>query len=134
MVERERGRVTATVVPNVQHKTIRPHIDKRVLPSAMVYTDEFQIYDPLSRSGLKHRRVHHAAKVYVDGDVHTNTIVGFWALTKNGIRGVYHSVSRKHLQSYLDEFAWRYNHRLDPRPMFWTILDEVRKPAEASAQ
>ena len=67
------------------------------------------------------------AGVYVDGDVHTNTIEGFFGLLKNGIRGTYHSVSRKHLQSYLDEFAWRYNHRHDPRPMFWTILDAVRR-------
>jgi hypothetical protein len=47
-------------------------------------------------------------------------------LLKNGIRGVYHSVSKRHLQSYLDEYAWRYNHRADTRPMFWTILDRVR--------
>lgn len=46
---------------------------------------------------------------------------------KNGIRGVYHSVSRQYLQTYLDEYSWRYNHRHDFRPMFWTILDQVAK-------
>jgi transposase len=120
MVERQRGRISATVMPNVQHKTIRPYIEKRVLPSAMVYTDEYQIYDPLSKGGYRHRRVHHAAKVYVDGDVHTNTIEGFFSLLKNGIRGTHHAVSRKWLQGYLDEFAWRYNHRGDP--MFKPLL------------
>jgi transposase len=110
MVERERGRVVAKVVPDVQHDTIRPYITRFVLPSTVVYTDEYQIYDRLDGSYV-HRRVHHAAKVYVDGDVHTNTIEGFWALTKNGIRGVYHNVSRKWLQGYLNEYAWRYNHR-----------------------
>ena len=45
------------------------------------------------------------------GDVHTNTIEGFWSLVKRGIGGVYHSVSRKYLQSYLDEYTFRYNRR-----------------------
>jgi ISXO2-like transposase domain len=47
----------------------------------------------------------------VSGDVHTNTIEGFWSLVKNGIRGVYHSVSKKHLQGYLNEYARWYNNR-----------------------
>ena len=65
--------------------------------------------------------------------MHTNTIEGFFGrCTKNGIRGTYHSVRTRYLQSYLNEYAWRYNHRDDERPMFWTILDEVRKaPGEA---
>jgi hypothetical protein len=63
----------------------------------------------------------------VDGNVHTNTIEGFFGLLKNGIRGVYHAVSREYLQNYLDEYSWRYNHRHDPRPMFWTILDQVQR-------
>jgi len=58
----------------------------------------------------------------VSGDVHTNTIEGFWSLTKNGTRGVYHSVSSKHLQGYLNEYAWRYSHRHDERAMFETLL------------
>ena len=53
--------------------------------------------------GYKHRRIHHAAKVYVMGDIHTNSVEGFWSLIKRGIGGVYHSVSKKYLQTYLDE-------------------------------
>ena len=51
--------------------------------------------------GYQHRRVHHAAKVYVQGAAHTNTIEGFWSLVKRGISGVNHAVSSKYLQSYL---------------------------------
>src|SRR5450631_165760 len=83
-----------------------------LLPSTTIFTDEFRIYDSLE--GLEvaaHYRINHSAKVYVDGDVHTQTIEGFWSLVKGGLRGVYHSVSTKWLQSYLDEYAWRYNHR-----------------------
>jgi transposase len=62
----------------------------------------------------------------VDGDVHTQTIEGFFGLVKNGIWGVYHSVSRKHLQGYLDEYAFRYNNRDSETPMFWAILIAFR--------
>ena len=48
---------------------------------------------------------------YVDGDIHTNTIEGFWALLKRGMFGQFHSVSRRHLQRYVDEFCYRYNLR-----------------------
>jgi transposase len=83
-----------------------------LLPSTTIFTDEFRIYDALDgREVAAHYRINHSAKVYVDGDVHTQTIEGFWSLVKGGLRGVYHSVSTKWLQSYLDEYAWRYNHR-----------------------
>ena len=63
----------------------------------------------------------------LSGDVHANSIEGFFGLLKPGIRGVYHSVSKTHLQSYLDEYALRYKRRNDSTPMFWAILDRVQK-------
>src|SRR5688500_17609308 len=89
------GKVCAVTVPNVQRATVFPHITERVLPKSTVYTDELNVYDALGREGFKHSRIPHAEKVYVSGDVHTNTIEGFWSLTKRGIAGVYHSVSAK---------------------------------------
>ena len=89
------------------------------MPSALVYTDETPAYKRLHKAhGYVHRRVHHTKRIYVFGDVHTNTIEGFWSLVKRGISGVYHSVSAKFLQQYLDEYAWRYNRRNDERSMF----------------
>jgi transposase len=128
MVERG-GKVVAHVVgPQFQDAAFR-HIGERVLPRSVVYTDEAAAYQPLESRGYEHRRIHHATKVYVDGDVHTNTIEGFWALVKNGLRGTYHAVSAKHLQGYLNEFAWRYNQRKHGEPMFLTLL---RRAALAS--
>ena len=121
MVERQ-GKVVAVTVDNVSRATLMPHIQERVLPTANVYTDEMSSYDPLRGKGYNHDRVNHSAKVYVSGDVHTNTIEGFWSLVKRGIDGVYHSVSAKHLQGYLNEYAWRYNHRDDGRAMFELAL------------
>ena len=66
--------------------------------------------------GYRHKRVHHEAKVYVSGDAHTNTLEGFWSLVKRGISGVNHTVSGKYLQTYVDEYAFRYNRRGQDRP------------------
>jgi transposase len=123
IVERGRGgRVMAVTVPNITQATLLPHITKRVLPSSTVYTDEYVSYQPLKKQGYEHKRIHHAERVYVSGDIHTNTIEGFWSLTKRGLGGVYHAVSAKHLQGYLNEYAWRYNHRADGRALFSTLL------------
>jgi transposase len=61
------------------------------------------------------------------GDIHTNTVEGFWSLVKNGLRGVYHSVGHHYLQSYLNEFSFRYNRRFDVQPMFMSFLKQVEK-------
>ena len=110
MVERK-GQVRAMTVPNVQRATLMPHVVKKVLPSSTVYTDELNVYATLEREGYEHETIEHGAGVYVSGDVHTNTIEGFWSLVKRGISGTHHSVSAKHLQGYLNEYAWRYNNR-----------------------
>jgi len=122
MVERRQGRVKAVVVPNTQAKSLLPRIIERVLPRSVIYTDEWSSYRQLGKRGYFHRRIHHASGVYVSGDIHTNTIEGFWSLVKRGIDGVYHAVSAKHLQGYLNEYAWRYNRRNDARAQFETLI------------
>ena len=99
-----------------------PHLTRRVIPAATVYTDELRSYNGLENAGYRHETVNHSEEVWVSGDVHVNTIEGFWSLTKRGIGGVYHSVSAKHLQGYLNEYAWRYNHRDDGKAQFETLL------------
>jgi len=121
------GRVFAVTVPNVRRVSIMPHVTKRVLPSTLVYTDELKTYDSLSRDGYQHSRVNHSEQVYVAGDVHVNTMEGFWSLVKRGIGGVYHPVSSKYLQSYFDEYSFRYNHRKDEQGMFSAFLGRVEK-------
>lgn len=59
------------------------------------------------------------------GDVHTQTIDGFWSLVKRGIGGVYHSVGKKYLQTYLDEYSFRYNRRDQGNLIFASILERV---------
>ena len=127
------GRVRAWVVEDRKKPTLHGMIREYVLPESMIFTDEYYPYVGIERHFQGHRRIRHREGIYVQGEVHTNTIEGFFGLLKNGIRGVYHSVSREYLQSYLDEYAFRYNRRNSAQPMFWAILERVRKPKASAA-
>ncbi|MFN0278151.1 MAG: IS1595 family transposase [Pyrinomonadaceae bacterium] len=122
------GSVIAEVAPNVKAETLIPFIKDTVEPDSMVYTDELRSYNSVKYHGYKHQTVHHAAKAYVIGDAHTNSIEGFWSLLKGGLRGVYKGRStRKYLQNYVNEYAFRYNRRHDEEtPMFISFLRQVR--------
>lgn len=132
MAERK-GRVRAMVVNDRTKPTLHGKIREHVLPASMIFTDEFLPYVGIERHFKGHRRIRHRAGIYVDGDVHTNTIEGFFGLFKNGIRGVYHSVSTRYLQNYLDEYAFRYNRRDSKEPMFWAMLNRVQKEARVAS-
>jgi transposase len=95
---------------------VREHVDR----ACSLYRDEFLGYNPLDED-YQRRTINHSLRIYAQGDVHTQT-EGFFALLKNGIRGVYQCVSAKWLQGYVNEYAWRYNHRDDEQAMFRTLL------------
>ena len=126
MVQRK-GEVRAFVAADVKSDTLRGLVKEHVLPRTMVFTDDFKSYNGLDARGYTHRRINHSEKVYVNGDVHTNTIEGFWSLIKRGIGGVYHNVGRHYLQTYLNEYSFRYNRRFDVQPMFVSFLHQIEK-------
>jgi len=129
MVERK-GKVRAFVVPDVKARTLIPHIEANVIKCADVYTDDLSSYQSLTKLGFKHQAVAHSKKVYVTGkDIHTNSIEGFWSQLKRSIDGTYHHVTPEHLQEYVDEYSFRYNHRNDEEPMFITIINQAVKKA-----
>jgi transposase len=115
------GRVKIHVVKDRKSETLQGEVHKYVLPRTTIFTDDWPAYRGLSRR-YTHRRIRHSENIYVSGDVHTQTIEGFFSNLKRGIAGNYHSVSAKWLQGYLNEYAWRYNHRDDPRAMFELLL------------
>jgi transposase len=127
VVERK-GRVRAMVAADVKADTLIGIVREHVMPKSTVFTDEFASYDGLAVRGYRHRRINHSEKVYVTGDnIHTNTIEGFWSLVKRGISGVYHNIGRHYLQSYFNEYSFRYNRRFDEQPMFLSFLKQVEK-------
>jgi transposase-like protein len=128
------GKVIATVVPDTKSATLIPHVMRKVMPRSTVYTDEYVAYNPLEQVGFEHKRVNHAANVYVDGTASTNTIEAFWSLAKRGIDGVHHRVSRNYLQTYFNAYAFRWNHRDAADPMFFEVLDQIPVSSEPEKQ
>jgi len=136
------GRIRAVVVADSSAPTLGENVRKFVLPSARLITDDWRGYTTVGREYRRHDTIDHSAGVYVSGDVHTNTIEGFWATVKTGIAGNYHSVSRKWLQGYLNEFVWRYNRRYvrkengrriivtTDRAMFLSLIDRATVDVE----
>ena len=109
-IERK-GRVYAKVVENCSKRTLQPIINKKIRKRAKIYTDKWAGYRGLSNSNYKHFTIKHSSGNYVDGIIHTNTIESFWNNVKSTIR-THRSVSRKHLQKYVDAVVFFYNSRL----------------------
>ena len=117
---RQRGgdlRLIHIEAPTVQNlgQQIKEHVDPKV---ETVVTDEWQAYPAaMIMAGIhsrKHKTIRHRDKVYVMGDVHTNTVESASSLFKRGVTGAFHKVSLKHLQRYLNEFSFRFNNRKSP--------------------
>jgi transposase len=121
MVERG-GRIRLRVLPSRRGPVLAQTVRDSVASISRIYTDDWPAYKPLSREFAGHSTVPHSARIFVVGDAHTNTVEGFFGNLKTSIRGTYKHVSPRWLQSYLDEFAWRYNHRHDSRAMFRQLL------------
>ena len=119
------GKIHTEIIPDAKKSTLQPIVEENVEKGATVYTDEWVSYNGLTEAGYNHAKILHSHEIYVMGEIHTNTIEGFWGNTKPGITGVYRHVSPKYLQSYLNEYAFRYNHRNDVTPMFLSFLSQM---------
>jgi transposase-like protein len=106
------GQVRSQVMPRVTGENIRQVLKENVsISKARVMTDGFGGYVGLKKHGYQHETVDHARDEYVRGDVHTNTVEGYFSVLKRGLTGTYHHVSKHHLHRYLAEFDHRYNTR-----------------------
>lgn len=110
LVNRE-GEVYAQKVERVSSKNLKGIIRERVSKDAVIMTDSYSVYNGLDKEFAGHGVVDHATGEYVNGDIHTNTVEGWFALLKRGVTGTFHHVSEEHLDRYVDEFAFRYNRR-----------------------
>jgi transposase-like protein len=104
------GKVRTKVVGNTKKRTLHSEVREHVLAGSALFTDALKSYDGLDE--FQHEVIDHAVE-YVRGEVHTNGLENFWSLLKRGINGTYVSVEPFHLFRYLDEQAFRYNHRRD---------------------
>ena len=104
------GKVKAFHINNNAYLVLGKKILDNVNDEATIYTDERKSY-ALSRNFYTHKTINCSKGKYVDNDIYTNAIEGFWVALKVGINRIYHYVSNKYLQGYIDKFDFRYNNR-----------------------
>jgi transposase len=131
MVERKGG-ARAEVVENIKTRTIQPIINAAIAKGSTVMTDEFNIYNKVKENGYDHHTVQHGLGQYVNGIIHSNSIEGFWSQLKRSISGTHHAVSPKYLQSYVNEFVYRYNYR--DEQIFPLMVVAAAKPVLATRE
>ncbi|MGA8364467.1 MAG: IS1595 family transposase [Solirubrobacteraceae bacterium] len=121
MVERG-GRVRARVIDSRHGATLSRAVTAHVNPESILFTDDWGSYKPLRRHYIDHKVINHSAGRYVEGEVYTNTIEGFFGNLKTGMRGAYKKVSPRYLQTYLNEYTWRYNAKLYGPALFEQLV------------
>ena len=113
MIQRQ-GKIIVKVLNKAWGKEIKPIMKQRIDKSSEIVTDGFGGYKDLDLHFSKHVKLNHAKYLMKKGPYHTNTLEGFWSMLKRAIIGQYHQISPVHLQGYLDEIAFKYNHRNQP--------------------
>lgn len=122
------GEIVTRVIPDRRETTVTMAMEKLVARGTRIATDEAKAFRNLRDFGYLHATVTHNRKEYVRGQVHTNTIEGFWSWMKCGINGTHVWVSEKHLPKYLGEFEFRFNLRKSPHLMFPLLLASFQRP------
>ena len=119
------GKVYIKHVPNTGKWTLLAQIKENVSPQARILTDEWAAYKNLHKFGYLHDAVNHGGWEFVRGDIYTQNVENVWSHLKRGITGVYRIVSKKYLQAYSDEYAFRYNNRKSSEQMFEILLSQI---------
>ncbi len=110
LVERG-GNVRSFHVPRADSETVAKIVNENIHHESKLFTDESRLYRKVGANFVEHSTVNHSNDEYARGEVHTNTIEGYFSIFKRGMRGVYQHCHEKHLHRYLAEFDFRYNHR-----------------------
>jgi transposase-like protein len=111
LVERG-GRVRSFHVASADKPTVTQIVSENIARESRLHTDESKLYTGSHKRFASHDTVMHTAKEYARGDVHTNSVEGFFSIFKRGMRGNYQHCKEKHLHRYLAEFDFRYNNRI----------------------
>lgn len=111
LVERG-GKVRSFHVENADKATVARIVTENIARETRLHTDESRLYTGADAHFLSHETVKHSGKEYVRGDVHTNSVEGYFSIFKRGMKGVYQHCSEKHLHRYLAEYDFRYNNRI----------------------
>jgi transposase-like protein len=127
------GKLRLFHVTNTKSKTLAKYIKENISSDVdVIVTDDWVGYPKaMIKVGIhrdQHKTINHSAKVYVIGDIHTNTIENAFSLLKRGIMGTWHHLGAKHLSAYLDEMCFRFNNRKNPYLFRDTIIKLIQTP------
>jgi len=111
LVDRKSGQSRSVVIEDTKLATILPILKANIDKDTTLVTDEAAQYSRMRKHFIDHEFVCHSAGEYGRGDIHTNTIEGFFSIFKRGMKGVYQHCNEKHLHRYLAEFDFRYSNR-----------------------
>lgn len=111
---RSTKKVKARVTKPISSMSLQRIIEQTVDRGSTVYTDQHRGYIGLKHKGYSHESVNHGVGEYIRGQAHTQGVESFWSMLKRGYVGVYHKMSEKHLQRYIDEYVGRHNARQEP--------------------
>ena len=111
LVDREAGRAKSFIVDDVKKSTVLPILRENIAKEATIYTDEATRYQQLDQDFASHDSVNHKSGEYGRGEVHTNTIEGYFSIFKRGMKGVYQHCAKRHLHRYMAEYDFRYTNR-----------------------
>ena len=117
---------------DVRSGTFEKYIHENIADDVeILMTDDLNQYKGAARRALgrgKHKTINHSWGIYVNGDIHTNTVESAFSLLKRGVIGTWHRVSAKHLQSYCNEMCFRFNNRKNQFLFRDTILRLIASP------
>lgn len=125
MLQRK-GKIVVKVLNKAWGKEIKPLMKKIIDKDSELVTDGFGGYKDLGQYYNEHVVLNHSKQIRRIGEYHTNNIEGFWSMLKRAIVGQYHKISTEHLQEYLDELAFKYNHR-NNQYAFETLINNCLK-------
>ena len=133
-IRQRNGQLRFFHATDIKAETFAEYIRNNVSSDVdVIFTDDYPSYpSAIKRAGIrmrKHKTINHTEGVYVQGDIHTNTVESAFSLLKRGIIGTWHRVSAKHLPAYLNEMCFRFNRRKNPDLFADTIRHMVKAPA-----
>lgn len=130
MMQRQ-GNVKVMVLNKADSKTIRPLLNDHIDACSEVVTDGFGAYRMLHKTHAKHVMLNHSKNIMRLGKYNTSRLDSFWTTIKRAIVGQYHRISPEHLQSYLDEIAFKFNNQ--GKDLFRLLIYKIVKERKGIA-
>jgi transposase-like protein len=112
LIDRDTGRARSMVIDELNAAALKPILSENIAKEARLVTDEAGYYVPLGKEFADHGWVNHGKGEYGRGEIHTNTLEGYFSIFKRGMKGVYQHCGKRHLHRYVAEFEFRYNNRV----------------------